>query len=66
MEQDEWAVSRIKTNRLRSNLNLKSKIKNYDFYPCLSDTIKLSLETSKPTSFPLTLNVLVVQLSMFI
>ena len=48
------------------HLNLKSKIKNCNFYPCPSDTIKHSLECSKPGSFQLKLNALIVQLSNFI
>ena len=55
--------TRIKTYRLRQNLNLKSKITNYNFYPYPSDTIKHSLESSKPENFRLILNVLLVQLS---
>ena len=48
------------------NLNLKSKIANCNSYPCLFDTIKHSLESYKPGSSQLTLNMLIGQLSKFI
>ena len=41
------------------------RLKFWDFYPCLSDTIKYSLERSKPGSSRLTLNLLIIQVSPF-
>ena len=52
-----------KTYRLRKNLNRKLKIANCNFYSFPSDTAKHSIDSSKPVSSRLTLNILVVQLS---
>ena len=57
---------RVKTCRLRYNLNLKSKIINCNFHPCPSDTIKHFLESSKPSNPRLTSNVIIMQLNKFI
>ena len=42
------------------NLNLKSKTTNCNFYPSPSDTMKHSLESCKPGSTRLTLNIFIV------
>ena len=60
--------NQTKTDRLRYNSNLRSKMASCVFCPCLSNMIKHSFETSKPPSFQLKLklNVLIVQVSKFI
>ena len=37
------------------DLNLKSKMINFNFHPCPSNTLKHSIESTKPESFQLTL-----------
>ena len=52
--------------QIEVKLKPKVKITNSSFDPCPSDTIKPSLESSKPESFRLTFNMSLGELSKFI